>query len=92
MTKVLASLRYELDEVRIVSESFWHFKEMSLTRKKKDCRVSAVEVNKSNRLQLDWWALIITCVISLGLLLWHWLGGTPRIPFSSILKPLFPGG
>jgi hypothetical protein len=52
----------------------------------------AADERKSVKMHLDWWALIVACVLTLGLLIWQWLGGTPTVPFSSILKFMLPGG
>jgi len=49
----------------------------------------AVDEETSQRLHLDWWALIVASGLAGVLLVWNWLGGVPSIPFTSIVDFLF---
>ena len=49
----------------------------------------AVDEETSQRLHLDWWALIVACVMALGLLVWSWTGGDVKIPFATVVDFLF---
>ena len=49
----------------------------------------AVDEETSQRLHLDWWALIVASGMAAALLVWNWLGGVPSIPFTSVVDFLF---
>jgi hypothetical protein len=49
----------------------------------------AVDEETSQRLHLDWWALMVACGLAAVLLVWNWLGGIPKIPFTSVVDFLF---
>ncbi|MEE8440099.1 MAG: hypothetical protein V3S41_00135 [Spirochaetia bacterium] len=49
----------------------------------------AVDEETSQRLHLDWWALIVASGLAAILLVWNWLGGIPSIPFTSVVDFLF---
>lgn len=44
----------------------------------------------SQRLHLDWWAVIVAGGITLILLIWQWAGGSPSIPYKEVVKGLLP--
>jgi hypothetical protein len=49
----------------------------------------AVDEETSQRLHLDWWALIVASAMAAVLLVWNWLGGVPKIPFKEVVGFLF---
>jgi hypothetical protein len=49
----------------------------------------AVDEETSQRLHLDWWALIVASAMAVVLLVWNWLGGVPKIPFKEVVGFLF---
>lgn len=55
----------------------------------KDKIERAVDEQTSQRLHLDWWAFIVACGVGVVLLVWNWLGGVPKIPFSEVVGFLF---
>ena len=58
--------------------------------KQRDDIERAEDEKTSQRLHLDWWAFIVAAAVGLILLIWHWAGGTPSIPFKDVLDGLLP--